>query len=69
MVEFDKYKHQTLEFKFQVDKTSNPEKQANDVIIGNDLLSNIGFNILYRREQIQWDDDEISLNTIDNIKD
>ena len=52
MIEFEEHKHQTIEYNFQVDETSDPDKQAYDVIIGNDLLWNLGINILFREEEI-----------------
>lgn len=33
---------------FQVDETFNPNKQAYDVIIGNDLLWNMGIDVLFK---------------------
>ena len=52
MVEFENQKSNTIEYEFQVDKTSDPEKQLYEVIIGNDLLWNMGINILLKEKQI-----------------
>ena len=64
MIEFEQHKHQTIKYKFQVDETLDPNKQAYYVIIGNDLSWNLGINILFREEEIQWKDDCIPLKTI-----
>lgn len=69
MIEFEEHKHQTIEYNFQVDETSDPDKQAYDVIIGNDLLWNLGINILFREEEIQWENDKIPLKTIGAVRD
>ena len=61
MVEFESQLNNTIECHFQVDETSDPEKQLYDVVIGNDLLYNMGINILFKERQIQWNDDEIPL--------
>ena len=34
------------------------------MIIGNDLLWNMGVNILFKEQQIQWNEDKIPLETI-----
>ena len=47
-VEFESQSNNTIEYQFQVDKTSDPEKQLYDVIIGNNLLYNMGINILFK---------------------
>ena len=38
MIVFESQKNNTIEYEFQVDKTSDPKKQLYDGIIGNDLL-------------------------------
>lgn len=65
MVDFEQHKHQTVKFGIQVDKISNPQKKkAYDVKIGNDLFWNMGINIIFKEEQIQWNNDKIPLKTI-----
>ena len=44
-------------------ETSDPDKQMYDVIIGNDLLYNMGVNILFKEKEIQWNNDKIPLKT------
>ena len=51
MVEFKKQKNITVEYEFQVDETLDPDKQMYDVIIGNDLLYNMGVNILSKKRK------------------
>ena len=48
MVKFESQSNNTIEYQFQVDETSNPDKQLYDVIIGNNLLYNMGVNILFK---------------------
>ena len=69
MVEFEKQKNITVEYEFQVDETSDPNKQMYDVIIGNDLLYNMGVNILFKEKEIQQNDDKIPLKTIGAVHD
>ena len=51
MVEFEKQKNITVECEFQGDETLDPNKQMYDVIIGNDLLYNMGVNILFKEKK------------------
>ena len=67
MVEFESQKDNTIEYEFQVDETSDPKKQLYDVIIGNDLLYNMGVNILFKEKQIQWNDDKIPLKEMGSV--
>lgn len=67
-VEFENQKNQTIEYKFQVDETSNPRKAQYDVIIGNDLLWNMGINILFKEQEIHWNEDKIPLKTIGQLR-
>jgi cytidylate kinase len=53
MIEFQQHQNQTIEYEFQIDETSNSKQQNYDMIIGNDLLWNMGINILYNEQQIQ----------------
>jgi hypothetical protein len=63
MVEFQQHQNQTIEYLFQVDETNNSKQQHYDMIIGNDLLWNMGINILFNEQQIQWNGDSIPLKT------
>ena len=69
MVEFESQKNNTIEYKFQVDERSDPRKQLYDVIIGNDLLWNMGVNILSKEQQIKWNEDKVPLNSIGAVHD
>ena len=65
MIEFNQHQHQTIEYEFQVDETKySKQKQHYDMIIGNDLLWNMGINILYNEQQIQWNGDSIPLKSV-----
>ena len=63
-VEFETQKNNTIKYEFQVDETPDPNSQLYDVIIESDLLWNMGVNILFKEQQIQWNDDKIPLKTI-----
>ena len=69
MVEFKSQKNNTIEYKFQVDERSDPRKQLYDVIIGNDLLWNMGVNILSKEQQIKWNEDKVPLKSIGAVHD
>ena len=69
MVEFESQSNNTIEYQFQVDKTSDLDKQLYDVIIGNDLLYNMGINILFKERQIQWNDDKIPMKKMGSYQD
>ena len=69
MVEFEKQKNITVEYEFHVDETSDPDKQMYDVIIGNDLLYNMGVNILFKEQEMQWNDEMFPLKTIGAVHD
>ena len=67
LVEFETQQNQTIEYSFHVDETSNPKKQMHDVIIRNNVLWNMGVNILFKEEQIQQNESKIPLKTIGTI--
>ena len=69
MVEFESQSNNTIEYQFQVDETSNPDNQLYDVIIGNDLLYNMGVNIMFKEKQIQWNDDKVPLKEMGSVHD
>ena len=48
MVVVETQKNNTIKYEFQVDETSDPNNQLYDVIIGNNLLWNIGVNITFK---------------------
>ena len=50
MVGFESQSNNTIGYQFQVDENSDPEKQLYDIIIGNDLLHNMGVNILFKEK-------------------
>ena len=69
MVEFEENSNITIEHKFQVDEITNPKKCQYDMIIGSDLMWNMGLDISYRRERVEWLDDYIPLKELDTLKD
>ena len=69
MVEFESQKNNTIEYEFQVGETSDPNKQLYDVIIGNDLLYNMGVNIMFKEKQIQRSDDKVPLKEMGSVYD
>ena len=54
----------TIKYEFQVDENSDLDKQLYGMIIGRDLLWNMGVNILFKERQIQWNDDKTPLKNI-----
>ena len=69
IVEFESQKNTTIRYEFQVDKTLDPNKQLYDLIIGNDLLWDMGVNILFKEIQIQWNKKKIIFKTIGSVYD
>ena len=51
MVELESQKNNTIKYEFQVDKTSDLDKQLYDVIIRNDLLYNMGSTSYSRKDK------------------
>ena len=62
MVEFEN-KKQTVEFEFQVDSVGKSKTSSYDMIIGTDLLWNMGINIRFRDQLIEWDDERIPMKS------
>ena len=52
MVEFERNNNITIEHEFQVDKVHKSKKNKYDLIIGSNLLWNMGVNICYLKEQV-----------------
>jgi len=69
MVEFENNNNITVKHKFQVDEVNDPKKSKYDMIIGSDLLWNMGFNISYSRERVEWMDDWVPLKELDTLAD
>ena len=56
-------KKQTVEFEFQVDSVGKSKTSSYDMIIGTDLLWNMGINIRFRDQLIEWDDERIPMKS------
>ena len=67
MVEFKSQKNKSIEYEMQIDETSNPEKQLYNMIIGSNLLWNMGVNILFKERQVQWNNDKLSLKEMSSV--
>ena len=70
MVEFENNNSITVEHTFQVDDRQRSKKVMYDMIIGNDLMWNMGIDISFSKELIEWNDDAILLKrygTIQNV--
>ena len=52
MIEFETQKSNNIEYEFQVDETSDPDRQLYNVIIGNNLLWNMAVNILFKERRV-----------------
>ena len=52
MVEFERNSNITIEHEFQVDEEHKSKKSKYDLIIGSDLMWNMGVNICYSKEQV-----------------
>ena len=61
LVEFAKNNDVKIEHEFQVDEQQKSRNSRYDMIIGSDLMWNMGVNILYSDETIRWLDDLIPL--------
>ena len=59
----------TIKHKFKVDKQQRSNKMMYDMIIGNDLMWNIGVDIFYHTESIKWNNKSITLKRHSTIQD
>ena len=62
LVEFENNNEITIEHEFQVDEHHDHETAKYDMIIGSDLLWNIGVDISYNKERVEWLDKFIPLH-------
>ena len=71
LVEFEQKGKQTIEYKFQVNGTKYPEgkEPKYDMVIGNELLWNMGMVIDFKNETLDWDGDKIPLKINGAIQD
>ena len=69
MAEFESQNNNTIECEFQVDETSDLQKQLYNVIIGINLLNNMEVNILFMERQIRWNDNKIPRKEMGSVQD
>ena len=54
LVEFNKNKDLLINYKFQVDEVNKSKDSRYDMIIGNDILHDLGIDLMFSEERIQW---------------
>ena len=69
LVEFENNNDITIEHEFQVDEIHKSKRSKYDMIIGSDLLWNMGVDISYSRERVEWLDDFIPLKHVNTLED
>ena len=66
-VEFENNSDVTVEHLFQVDEIQDPKKAKYDMIIGSNLLWNMGMDIRFSVERVEWLDDFIPLKRVNTL--
>ena len=76
LIEFNKNKDLLINYKFQVDKVNKTKDSRYDMIIGNDILHELGIDLLFSEERIRWgnprnlfDYDSIPMKTLGILSD
>ena len=69
MAEFENNNNITVEHKFHVDEVNDRKKSKYDMIIGSDLLWNMGIDISYSKERVEWMDIWVPLKELDTLAD
>ena len=64
LVKFENNNDITVEHEFQVDEIHKSKRSKYDMVIGSNLLWNMGVDILYSQEREKWLDDFIPLKTV-----
>ena len=54
LVEFNKNKDFSTNYKFQVDKVNKSKDSTYDMIIVNDILYDLGIDLIFSKERIRW---------------
>ena len=65
LIEFSNSK--TIKWEFQVDEYHHHEEVPYDMIIGSDLMAQLGLDIKYSNRTIQWQGDSIPLKELDTL--
>ena len=60
---------QTINYKFQVDELQSANQARYDMIIGSDLLNELGINIRYSNNCIEWEEDTIPMKLLGELQD
>lgn len=60
---------QTVEYEFQINETNSAEHSCYSIIIDNDLLWNMGIDIWYTNQTIEWDRNKIILQIDKTLSD
>lgn len=63
LLEFEERGNQKVEYKFQVDEEHWSDKMQYGMIIRNNLLWNMGLDICFSDELMNWDSNKIPLKT------
>ena len=76
LVEFNKNKDFLINYKFQVDEVNKSKDSRYDMIIGNDILHDLGIDLMFSEERIWWgnphnpfDYDSIPMKTLGTFSD
>ena len=54
LIEFNKNKDLLINYKFQVDEVNKSKDSRYDMIIGNDILHDLGIDLMFSKETIWW---------------
>ena len=54
LIEFHKNKDLLINYTFQVDEINKTKDSRYDMIIGNDILHDLGIDLMFSEEKIQW---------------
>ena len=76
LIEFNKNKDLLINYKFQVDEVNKTKDSRYDMIISNDILHELGIDLLFSEERIRWgnprnpfDYDSIPMKTLGILSD
>lgn len=76
MIEFHKNKDLLINYTFQVDEVNKTKDSRYDMIVGNDILHDLGIDLMFSEEKIQWknkntpfDNNSIPMKTLGTLSD
>jgi len=67
-IEFENNNTVRVEHEFEVDETHSPKSMKYDMIIGSDLMWNMGMDILFSEERVKWLDEHIPLKKVNTLR-